>query len=73
MLHNPMELGRLSERSDAGHRLLILSGRLESRVFNFSHGLSFKVDLIGVIDKPVEDGLSQGRVPIASCQLGTGS
>ncbi len=58
-----MEVGRLSERSDAGRRLLILSGRLESKVFNFfSHGLSFKVDLIGVMDKPVEDGLSQGRV-----------
>jgi hypothetical protein len=39
----------------------------------FSHGLSFEIDLISIMDKPVEDGISQGESPIASCQLETGN
>ena len=35
---------------------------LGRRFMCFSHGFSFQVELIGVVDEPVENGVGEGRV-----------
>ena len=51
-------------------------GKLLWDTLTLSHGLALNLDGIGVVDNPVTDGISQGRVvqvlvPLAGVVLGT--
>ena len=51
-----------SERSDAGVALWGEVIGLVQRCVCLSHGVSFEVELVGVVDEPVEDGVGEGGV-----------
>jgi hypothetical protein len=38
-----------------------LGGARQFRIA-FAHGSSFEIDLVGVVDQTVEDGIGQGRI-----------
>ena len=52
-----------SERSDAGVPLWGEVIGLVQRSVCLSHGFSFQVELVGVVDEPVEDGVCEGGLP----------
>ena len=52
-----------SERSDAGVPLWGEVIGLVQRSVCLSHGFSFQVELVGVVDEPVEDGVCEGGIP----------
>ena len=52
-----------SERSDAGFFLLLLDlCSVRQPCLAFTHGFSFQIDLVGVVDQAIEDGIGQRRI-----------
>ena len=51
------------ERCGAGFRLSAVVIGMGQRSACRSHGFSCQVEWAGVVDEPVEDGVSEGRIP----------
>ena len=51
-----------SERSDAGSAFLVGYPRCRQFLHALSHGFSLQIDPVGIVDQPVQDGVSQGGI-----------
>jgi hypothetical protein len=59
------------ERRDAGVALLLVTGGARQLGLAFSYELTPEIDLVGVVNQGVHDGVSKRR--IAACHFSMGS